>query len=1491
MPKVTIVITSFNNERYLTRTIESVFAQTYRDFELFVIDDDSSDGSPALLERLVERYPFTLIRNPYNLNPRILRQAYALGTGEYFCILHSDDYWQPDHLADLVDLLEQNREASLAFSRLRWVDENDRPGEVLHHPGVAEMGGSYSGGKNEFVDLVRFDNYIPPSAALFRRHYLLHLFDTHGKIEDIYFADLMVNLRVAQQNNHFAFSGRPTLMYRVHSGQASHRFAQTSFFLDLALKVVTYALEDGRYRQELRAHGRQIMTMLEGKFRGSATQVAERHLQQLQWIGEQLGVMAMISGPRVPALSWKSADESGPDFSIIVPTYNRPEFLSNALRSILEQTYRSFEVIVVNDAGCDVEQVISALNQSGQILYLRQPRNMGLSAARNAALRVARGRYLVNLDDDDMMLPDHLAVLLKAHQENPGSVVYTDATIVSEVVDRGLRKETGRGNPYRHGVFDRFRLRVTNYIPVNTWSCKRWMYERIGGFDENLSALEDWDVLLRLSSQFEFVHIPQITVEVRTRPRAESDNMCAREAHRMRDLHLHIYAKYDHDDGVGLQAARQQLMQAMLGSNRDRVVETEIPQDAYALWRNSQQVSEIKAEAHAVRMLTQWKHQPLVTLFTVVDSSNLAHLAATVDGLQKQLYKHWRLIVLSDLPCVDPVFQQSDFLGWMELSSVADHGLLAQALNTVLGDLPCDWVALMPPGTVLAPEAMLKLGDYAEMHPEWSVIYTDHDTVISEEVRVNPQFKPDFNLDMLLAKDYVGTALWFRFDVLARLGGFPETCYAFHYDLVLQAADAFGDGCIGHIADVGFGFPPSLVAGNEEARIHAVSRFLERNRLDAEILPGYTEDSVRIDYRLAEPPPHVSIIIPTQERLEYLEPCIASILTKTSYPAFDIVVVDGGSEDPDLLAYYDDLAEQHQDRVSVISLEDEFELATAYHAGIAVARGGLVLLMANDTECVQEEWLGRLVSVMQRADVGAAGPRLLMPESAKIYSAGLILGVGGDDGVAGHAFQGEDIRSPGYMSRALLTQSYSALAADCLLLSRAALDEIGGVLDANMAPGTLWNVDLGLRLIGKGYRLVFTPFSNVVTQGGVGYAPASTDLEVSYRLLKRSQQSAEKMLARWHRSLATDAAYSRHLSLVGKPFNLEVHASATWDLNLRDKPRLLGVALAGGSGVYRLTQPFAELSHQGRAHGTILKSVNGKPVRLPTAVELERMDPDTVYFQNSLGDVELRWLEKMKGYRPDTQFICSLDDLIVQIPAKSSVYYHFQKHFRDAKPKLRRALTLFDRLVVSTQPLADYCSDMIDDIVMVPNTLDRGMWGELTSLRGTSRKPRVGWVGAQQHLGDLTLVFEVVKELADEVDWVFMGMCPDEIRPYVKEAYTDWVAYEKYPAKMASLNLDLAIAPLEVNPFNEAKSNLRLLEYGALGWPVVCSDIYPYRTDDAPVARVPNTTAAWLSAIRDRIHDLDASYAEGDRLRHWVQRYWLDERAGEWFDALNGKKS
>lgn len=123
------------------------------------------------------------------------------------------------------------------------------------------------------------------------------------------------------------------------------------------------------------------------------------------------------------------------------------------------------------------------------------------------------------------------------------------------------------------------------------------------------------------------------------------------------------------------------------------------------------------------------------------------------------------------------------------------------------------------------------------------------------------------------------------------------------------------------------------------------------------------------------------------------------------------------------------------------------------------------------------------------------------------------------------------------------------------------------------------------------------------------------------------------------------------------------------------------------------------------------------------------------------------------------------------------------------------------------------------------------------------------------------------------MEWVFFGMCPERIRPYIHE-FHGGVPIEQYPALLASLDLDLALAPLEPNLFNECKSNLRLLEYGACGFPVICTDAVCYR-GDLPVTRVKNRFKDWLDAVRMHLADLDATARQGDALRERVLGEWM----------------
>ncbi|WP_050813821.1 hypothetical protein [Acidovorax sp. NO-1] len=150
------------------------------------------------------------------------------------------------------------------------------------------------------------------------------------------------------------------------------------------------------------------------------------------------------------------------------------------------------------------------------------------------------------------------------------------------------------------------------------------------------------------------------------------------------------------------------------------------------------------------------------------------------------------------------------------------------------------------------------------------------------------------------------------------------------------------------------------------------------------------------------------------------------------------------------------------------------------------------------------------------------------------------------------------------------------------------------------------------------------------------------------------------------------------------------------------------------------------------------------------------------------------------------------------------------------------------------------------------------------------------------------MVADVVRELADEVEWVFFGMCPPTLRRYVSTYYAGVPTLE-YPRQLMAVTQgwDLAIAPLEANAFNECKSNLRLLEYGWCGVPVVCSDVLPYQDGGLPVRRVRNRFKDWVAALRERLADLPAARQEGAALQQQVAAHWLLRGAPlqDWYRA------
>jgi GT2 family glycosyltransferase len=1163
----------------------------------------------------------------------------------------------------------------------------------------------------------------------------------------------------------------------------------------------------------------------------------------------------------------------GPLVSVVVPTLGRDGMLRDALASLRAQAYPHWEALVVNDGGSTVPPDVLGAD-ARRIRYVEHGRRLGPAAARNTALRLARGDIVCYLDDDDLFLPGHLAAVVEALRDSTATFVYTDADRVVEELTDGQRRVLERSQPFKRAAYSRDELVLSNFIPINAWAHRYECITRAGFFDEHLPFLEDWELLLRFARLGEFRYLPVTTVEVRHR-RDRNDSRTGQNRESAVDVYREIYRRTDDMVTPALRAERDRLLVQLNRTNPTQPpkaadVPAEGGPDCYARWNDKHSPREIDAEVYAERMLLRWSSRPLAHFMVNALNGSPAGLADTLDALTRQLYPNWVLtIVARSMPPGD----LSDAGGKLAWVQVGPDTTFASAVNAVLPVSPAEWVGLLEAGDTVEPHLLLVCLDHLDRHPHWRLLYTDEDRLGPDGVRGEPRFKPDFNLDLLRSTPYVGGFCLANRAALTAAGGCTELADMESYDATLKIADLCGEQAVGHVASVLYHrrreLEPAPVSGRGKA---VLAQHLTRRGVAAVVTDGLIPGTYRTVYRHATSP-LVSVIIPTRDRLNLFRPCVESLFQKTAYGNFELIVVDNGSVAEDTHDYYQELQAAHPGRVRILSYPGAFNFSAMNNLAAGTARGEYLLLLNNDTAIIQSEWLGTMLEYAQRPEVGIVGARLIFPD-ARLQHAGLLLGV---DGAVGSAFFEQPMSKPGYLDRAQCDQNYSAVSGACLLVRKTVFDEIGGFDEQRMGVHH-GDVDLCLKAGDRGYKIVWTPYAVIVHHGrGTRAQLPPSDVE-----RQRLVADHEALLERWLPRLASDPAHNRHLGLGTGQMKIETEIDAAWDPTIKDRPRILGAPMdALAVGHHRVIAPLKAIEKAGKAFVAFVPCHDRrKDARVPTVVELERLNPDVLLLQSTVHESHIERLRQYKRFNRVFK-VFDFEDLKTQAPAKNSQKSRMPADF---KRRLREVLASCDRMTVTTEPLREAYRHLIGDIRVVPLRLERARWGNLRSRRRQGPRPRIGWAGAMQHRGDLELIIEVVKQTAREVDWVFFGMCLDELRPYAREVH-GFVPYDRYPAKLASLNLDLAVAPLEYHPFNEAKTNLRLLEYGAMGWPVVCTDILPYQS--APVMRVPNDARAWIEAIRGRVHDLDATEREGDRLRQWVMDNWmLEDHLGEWLAAF-----
>jgi O-antigen biosynthesis protein len=897
--------------------------------------------------------------------------------------------------------------------------------------------------------------------------------------------------------------------------------------------------------------------------------------------------------------------------------------------------------------------------------------------------------------------------------------------------------------------------------------------------------------------------------------------------------------------------------------------------DAYAQWIASRASTALARADWVAERVAAWPHVPKLALGMILPPGTEARAEATLQSLRAQIVGAWELHI-AGAGAAPRALDGDERLIW---HNGADRP--AERLNRAVAASSAEWVALIDAGDRLAPHAIFSLADTMFAHPEWGAVYSDEDRIDRQGARSGPHFKPDFNLDLLRSLPYIGGLLAVRREVFVKLGGFDAGRDGTEeYDLALRLAERLEPRRFGHIADILY--HRSTESGRSTRPIadicadmpKVVQAHLDRLGIAATADAGEQPHFCRVRYRHEGAEPLVTIIVPTRDQPALLKSCVETVLQMTQYQSYEMVVVDNGSTDPAACAYLqtiEDKAGEIGSRIRVLRHPGEFNFAAMNNRAVREeARGEYICLLNNDAAPLAGDWLAEMMSLARRPDVGVVGAKLLYPDG-RIQHAGVILGIG-FGAPAEHPYIGDPEQSFGYWGRARVVQQFSAVTAACLVTRRSIWDALAGFDEEAFAVG-FNDVDYCLRVGALGYRVVWTPFARL-RHDAASSQRANVEKKSQEETHARFNRERVAMFQRWMPQIAFDPAYNRNLSSMGAGFAIETEGPPTWDPQFRARSRVIAYpADREGCGEYRIIAPGRVLFESGRVHCC-------ETMRLQTPPEVARAAPDSIVMQRQLEWHQIAFIEQLKTLSSAFR-VFELDDLITNLPQKS---VHRKSIARDIGERLRQALALCNRLVVSTEPLARAYGRMCDATVVLPNRLEKSRWVGFAPKRRLNGKPRVGWAGAAGHTGDLAVIAGAVEATAKEVDWVFFGMCPDNLRRFAAEVH-DWVPLYDYAEKLASLDLDLAVAPLEYHPFNEAKSNLRLLEYGVLGYPVVCTDIVPYQ-GDLPVTRVANRQNAWTNAIRERVADRAASRREGERLRAAILAGWLlDNHLDEWLEA------
>ena len=520
--------------------------------------------------------------------------------------------------------------------------------------------------------------------------------------------------------------------------------------------------------------------------------------------------------------------------------------------------------------------------------------------------------------------------------------------------------------------------------------------------------------------------------------------------------------------------------------NVKRTETREFMKDAYAdegqyrAWLDAHKASPEDLAAQAQAVLTV---QPKFSIVVPVFEPNAGYLSTCISSVVRQSYANWELLVVDASPhdgiaarCLEP-------MGDERIVRLRLERNLGIAGNTNVGieNATGDWIAFLDYDDILEPDALFCYARAIARDADAAALFCDEDTFEVDGQYRFPVFKSELNLDLLYSYNCVTHFLAVKREALEAIGTSPDDVTgAQDYDLTLRVIAAGGE--VVHVPRVLYHWrqhSASTAGDNVSSKPYAqeAGRLALQRHFETRGIAGQVEETshpfiYRMRYALPDPHPFVSVIIPNKDHIGELDACVRSIIGKSTYREFEIVIVENNSEDAATFDYYERIATEFE-QVKVVRWDGAFNYSAIINYGASKASGSRLLLLNNDTEVISPDFIPEMLGYLERPEVGVVGAKLFFRDGL-VQHAGIE--VGPFDTIV-HVNQDFTDEREGYRGRATRPGNFSAVTGACQMVRRDVFEQVGGY-DEDFAVG-FNDADFCMRAKEAGYLTVFTPYAKL----------------------------------------------------------------------------------------------------------------------------------------------------------------------------------------------------------------------------------------------------------------------------------------------------------------------------------------------------------------------------------------------------------------------------